>query len=58
MWRDICLSNAEALTPILDQFIEELQRLSGIIKQQDAQALLKVFADAKKARDDYVDGIE
>jgi len=58
MWRDICLSNADALTPILDQFIEELQRLSTVIKQHDAEALLKVFTDAKQARDDYVDGIK
>ncbi len=58
MWRDICLSNAEALTPILDNFIVELQRLSGVIKQKDGASLLKVFTDAKKARDDYVDGLE
>ena len=58
MWRDICLSNAEALTPILDNFILELQRLSEVIRQKDGEHLLKVFADAKKARDSYVDGLE
>ena len=58
MWRDICLSNAEALTPILDNFIVELQGLSEVIKQNDGERLLKVFADAKKARDNYVDGLD
>jgi len=58
MWRDICLSNAEALTPILDQFIEELERLSNVIKQKDGDKLLQVFEDAKKARDNYVDGLD
>lgn len=58
MWRDICLSNADALSPILDQFIEELQSLSSLIKQKDGDKLLNVFSNAKKARDDYVDGLE
>lgn len=58
MWRDICLSNAEALKPILDNFIEELQQLSVVINNHDGDRLLEVFNNAKKARDNYVDGLE
>ena len=58
MWRDICLTNVDALSPILDKFIEELQGLSNIIKPGDGEKLLEVFINAKKARDDYVDGLE
>ena len=58
MWRDICLANSEALTPVLDSFINDLQSLSGLIKHQDGDALLEVFQDAKQARDNYIDGIK
>lgn len=58
MWRDICLANSEALTPVLDSFIEDLQNLSSLIKSQDGDALLEVFQDAKQARDSYIDGIK
>lgn len=58
MWRDICLSNADALKPILDNFIAELQQLSVVIENQDGQRLLEVFNNAKQARDSYIDGLE
>ena len=57
MWRDICVANHEALTPVLDSFIDDLQNLSAMIKSQDGDALLKVFQDAKQARDDFIDGL-
>lgn len=58
MWRDICLANATALTPVLDSFIDDLQRLSAMIKAQDDEGLLRVFEEAKQARDSYIDGIK
>jgi len=58
MWRDICLANADALKPILDQFIVELQQLSTVVEKRDGERLLEVFNNAKQARDDYVDGLE
>jgi prephenate dehydrogenase len=57
MWRDICLSNADALTSVLDLYIKELHYLAGLIRQHDGDALLKLFSNAKKARDDFVDGL-
>jgi prephenate dehydrogenase len=57
MWRDICVANHAALTPVLDSFIDDLQNLSAMIKSQDGDALLKVFQDAKQARDDFIDGL-
>mgnify|MGYP001812376290 FL=1 len=57
MWRDICVANHEALTAVLDSFIDDLQNLSAMIKSQDGDALLKVFQDAKQARDDFIDGL-
>jgi len=57
MWRDICLSNADALSLVLDSYIKELSELARLIKTNDGDALLALFASAKKSRDDFVDGL-
>ncbi|MGD2117312.1 MAG: prephenate dehydrogenase/arogenate dehydrogenase family protein [Chromatiales bacterium] len=57
MWRDICLSNADAVSRVLDLYIEEMIKLSGMIKNRKADELLELFRSAKQARDQYVDGL-
>jgi prephenate dehydrogenase len=57
MWRDICLSNSEALGSVLNKYIADLVHLSNLIESRDGEELLKVFRIAKQARDDYVDGL-
>ena len=52
MWRDICLSNKEAVLDGIQQFFEQLRRLQQVIEQEDADALKDIFSDAKAARDE------
>lgn len=58
MWRDICLSNREALGEMLARFAEELTDLSQTLRDGNGEHLLEIFERAKAARDRYVDGIE
>ena len=55
MWRDICLANAEALLSTLERYNEEMAVLKTALEQRDGDSLLKVFANAKSARDRYAD---
>ena len=50
MWRDICLANREALLKQIDAYQNELTNLREILAQGDGQALEKVFANAREAR--------
>jgi len=58
MWRDICLSNREALGQMLERFADELTGLSQTLREGDGDHLLEIFERAKAARDRYIDGIE
>jgi prephenate dehydrogenase len=51
MWRDIVCSNREALLPVLDEYVRDLQRLREAIEQGDGAQILAKFARAKQARD-------
>jgi len=51
MWRDICLTNSDAILELMEQYQQDLNQLVTAIKQQDADYLLNVFARAKQARD-------
>jgi prephenate dehydrogenase len=57
MWRDICLSNREALGLMLKRFADELTDLSQTLRDGDGEHLLEIFERAKAARDRYVDGV-
>jgi prephenate dehydrogenase len=57
MWRDICIANREALSPMLAAFAEEMTALSDSIASSDADELLNIFKRAKAARDRFVDGL-
>ena len=58
MWRDICIANREALSPMLAAFAEEMGELARSIGEADADQLLAIFERAKAARDRYVDGLK
>lgn len=51
MWRDICLSNSEAILELLTQYQHDLSQLEKAIREQDAYYLQSVFEQAKSARD-------
>ena len=53
MWRDICLSNGDALVKMIKIFSDDLQLLSNAIKNNDSTYLEDTFSRAKKARDEF-----
>jgi len=57
MWRDICVANRQALSEIMQHYINEMSELAETIRQGDGDHLLEIFSRAKAARDRYVDGV-
>ena len=54
MWRDVCLSNGDALLEFIEGYKEELDMISSAIKNNDAEALLALFGKAKSERDSLI----
>ncbi len=54
MWRDVCLSNGDALLEFIEGYKEELDMISSAIKDNDANALLALFGKAKSERDSLI----
>jgi len=54
MWRDVCLSNGDALLKFIEGYKGELDMISAAIKANDADALLKLFGKAKSERDSLI----
>ena len=54
MWRDVCLSNGDALLEFIEGYKEELDMISSAIKKNDAEALLALFGKAKSERDSLI----
>lgn len=50
IWRDICLTNPEAITEGLDELIERLQEISEAIAEGNADAVEKFLAAGQAAR--------
>jgi prephenate dehydrogenase len=53
MWRDICLANRDALLAMVEHFNLDLAALTTAIRERDADAILRIFTDAKAARDAF-----
>ena len=51
MWRDVCISNGDALLALIEEYKKELDLVSDAIKNQDAEGLLELFGKAKSERD-------
>ena len=54
MWRDICLGNREALLNQIDAYQKELTGLREILAHGDGDALVKLFANARSARERWL----
>ena len=54
MWRDVCLSNGDALLDLIEGYKDELDMISTAIKDNDADQLLKLFGKAKSERDSLI----
>ena len=51
MWRDICLSNNDAILTLLQQYQQQLAEIEQAIQKQDGDYLMTLFQSAKTARD-------
>ena len=54
MWRDIALTNAEAIARSIDDLQAELEQLKTALGAKDAAALEKFFAEGKSGRDEWL----
>jgi prephenate dehydrogenase len=54
MWRDICLGNREALLSQIDAYQKELTAVREILAQGDGDALERLFANARSARERWL----
>ena len=54
MWRDICLTNKDALVHAMEHFQHDLRKMTKAIKDGDATAIESLFERAKKARDSMI----
>lgn len=53
MWRDICLANGDAVLKMLERFNCDLASMSEAIRTSDGDRILKIFTEAKSARDGF-----
>lgn len=58
MWRDISIANRAALVAELDRYMNALIEVRALLATGDGQALEKLFATARDARDAWLDSIE
>lgn len=54
MWRDIAMSNPEAISKWLRNYQAELTHLIDLVENGQAEALYELFDQAKKARDTHI----
>ncbi len=58
MWRDISLANREALLNELDAYLAQLTSLRTTLAAADGRGLETVFANAQRARREWIEAIE
>lgn len=54
MWRDIFLSNKQAVLSMLDRFTEDLDLLKTAIAEEQGDVLFKIFTNARRIRRDII----
>jgi prephenate dehydrogenase len=58
MWRDISLANRAALLTELDAYLAQLTSLRAALAASDGAALERVYANAQRARHEWITTIE
>ena len=53
MWRDICITNSEAILAMMQNYQQDIDNLKKAIHNADSDELLRIFSNAKKARDTF-----
>jgi prephenate dehydrogenase len=56
VWRDIFLTNRQAMLAAIDAFDEHLMTLRDLIEVGDGEGLLRLLAAAKKRRELHITG--
>jgi prephenate dehydrogenase len=56
MWRDICVANRGPLLAELDRYAEKLRMLRPLLERGDGAALEQLFAEARAARERWLNG--
>ena len=56
MWRDICMANRDRLLHELRLFEKKLKAIGAMLEAGDAAALEKLFAEARTAREKWLNG--
>ena len=56
MWRDICMANTDRLLDELHLYEKKLKAMGEMLENGNAQALEKVFAGARAARERWLKG--
>ena len=54
MWRDVCIANGDALVKLIEQYQQELDKITAAIKTEDVDELLRLFGRAKSERDSLI----
>jgi prephenate dehydrogenase len=54
MWRDICLSNREALIAQIDAYHRELAEVREMLGRGDGESLERIFSEAREARQQWL----
>lgn len=55
MWRDVCLTNRDAILESMDNLDRHLKKLRSAIERSDGREIEETFKRAKKARDDHTE---
>ena len=58
MWRDISLANREALLGELDAYLAQLSEMRAMLAAADGEGLETVYANAQRARRQWIETIE
>lgn len=58
MWRDISLANREQLLPLIEEYRLALSDVAEMIKSGDSDRLAQLFADARSARQRFIDQLD
>jgi prephenate dehydrogenase len=54
MWRDICLANRDLLLSELKKYQGKVASIEKLLQAGDGDALEKLFAEARQARDQWL----
>lgn len=51
VWQQICMTNSENISELLDQYIDRLKALKDAVDRKDKDAVNKLFTESKEYRD-------